>query len=86
MAPEVKRGIASQEGDVYSFGRILEKLDFSQNKKEQGKADNAKKIEEYGTMIQGMVAKDRYQRWLLTDIYQCLFSKLKKVKRLRSRS
>ena len=26
VAPEVKRGIASFEGDIYSFGRILEKL------------------------------------------------------------
>ena len=37
-------------------------------------------------MIEGMTIKDRYQRWTITDVYQCIFSKLKKVKRLRSLS
>lgn len=37
-------------------------------------------------MIKGMVAKDRFQRYTLTDVYQTLFSKLKKVRRMRSRS
>lgn len=37
-------------------------------------------------MIRGMTARDRYQRYTISDVYQCLFSKLKKVKRLRSRS
>jgi hypothetical protein len=37
-------------------------------------------------MIEGMMTKDRYQRWTISDVYQCTFSKLKKVKRLRSLS
>jgi hypothetical protein len=37
-------------------------------------------------MVEGMVTKDRHQRWTLTDVYQCIFTKLKKVKRMRSLS
>lgn len=45
VAPEVKRGIASAEGDVYSFGKVLEKLDFSKCKKEASGQNNQKRLE-----------------------------------------
>ena len=32
-APEVKKGAASYESDLYSFGKIIEFLDFSSSKK-----------------------------------------------------
>ncbi len=37
-------------------------------------------------MIEGMTAKDRHHRWSLSEVYQCIFHKLKKVKRMRSLS
>jgi len=34
IAPEVRRGIACLEGDVYSFGRILKKMEFHRCKRD----------------------------------------------------
>jgi len=86
VAPEVRRGIACLEGDIYSFGKVLEQLQFGKCKKDQTGSDHKKRAGEYQTMIEGMTAKDRYMRWTINDVYQCIFSKLKKVKRLRSLS
>ena len=54
MAPEVKRGIACPEGDVYSFGKVLEKLEFGKCKKDSSSGDNGKRLKQFMTMIEGM--------------------------------
>ena len=74
------------EADIYSFGKVLEGLEFQKCKKDPMAGNNAKKLKQFQLMIEGMTNKDRYQRWTITDVYQCIFSKLKKVKRLRSLS
>lgn len=36
LAPETRRGIACLEADIYSMGKVLERMDFRKNKKEEG--------------------------------------------------
>lgn len=47
----MRREIACLQADIYSFGKILEKLEFRKCKKEASTVDNKKKIEEYELMI-----------------------------------
>ena len=37
-------------------------------------------------MIESMIAKERHRRLSLNEVYKCLFSKLKKIQRMRSLS
>ena len=70
--------------DVFSFGRILQRLNFHKCKKD-GK-EHSGRLEEIDSMIERMLEKDRELRATLNDVYHCFFSRLKKVKRMRSLS
>jgi hypothetical protein len=60
LAPEVRRGIACLEADVYGMGKVLEKLDFRKCKKDASNShDLTKRTEDILGMIEGMITKDR---------------------------
>jgi serine/threonine protein kinase len=87
IAPEVRRGIACLDADIYSMGKILEKLEFKKCKKDTNSSvDHSKRIETILNLIDAMTVKDRTERITLNEVYQTLFPNKKKVKRLRSLS
>ena len=45
------------EADIFSFGRILQKLNFAKCKKDS--KDHSKRLEEIETIMEGMLEKDR---------------------------